>query len=805
VSRPGSEPRRALAAAVLSVFALAGAVFFDLLFRGHVLFERDIHALFWGQCRAFVHAVSGGAWPVWNALLGFGQPMLANPGAQVLYPPTWLNLFFRPETYFTLYAIGHLTWAGLGMLALGRVLRLGWAASTTAAAFWMLSGPLLSAVDLWQHFAGAAWMPWVVAAAGHALDRPSVGRAVVWGAVQSLQVLTGSLDLVVLTAVVQLGFVVRQLEWRRPLAVVNARVLAAVAAAVAVTLSTTAALWLPALEFVGRTERAEFLQSGRMMWSVRPLVLLQCVLPIVTEDLPLRHDIRLLLGEGREPLLSSLYLGLPAFALALAALASARRRLVAGSTALVALALLLALGRHGLAYFWATAAVPPLEILRYPAKATLLAAIGLALLGAIGLEAWRAGRLGARGSLAMAVVVGILGVTALVAVSRLRVLAEGFFAPEPENPLVPGALATTLATATWSGALTLVLAGLAALTVRASPNRRARLGAAAACVAVLDLLVVNHGLNPSVRRALVEETPPVVSLLRADGARRLYVFDYIMKLKGAGSLRPPEPPALARLPRALRSLAQSQGYPASPARWGFEGSFDLDVVGLDSPQRKSLRLLAIAVEHDPDQLFRLLRLGAVDHVVALHQAGLERLELAATASPPETGPVYVYRVPGTLPRALVVATTLVADGLDAYKVLLAPTFDPHTTVLLPAGRPRAAPAGFEGRAEVLEERDDLLRVRCAASAPAWLVVPDGYDPDWRAHVDGKPAPLLRANAAFRAVPLPSGTHQVTLAYRPAGVPIGLGVSGLSILGVLAALALSRAPRRREHEGDGPPP
>ena len=144
---------RAAKAAFLTVAGLTGLVFFDLLFRGHVLFERDIHALFWGQCESFVNVLVGGAWPVWDPYLGFGQAMLANPGAQVFYPLTWLNLLMRPESYYSVYAVGHLLLAGSGMLLLGRTLRLSWAGSTTAAAVWMLSGPLLSAVDLWQHFA----------------------------------------------------------------------------------------------------------------------------------------------------------------------------------------------------------------------------------------------------------------------------------------------------------------------------------------------------------------------------------------------------------------------------------------------------------------------------------------------------------------------------------------------------------------------------------------------------------------------------------------------------------------------------
>jgi hypothetical protein len=147
---------------------------------------------------------------------------------------------------------------------------------------------------------------------------------------------------------------------------------------------------------------------------------------------------------------------------------------------------------------------------------------------------------------------------------------------------------------------------------------------------------------------------------------------------------------------------------------------------------------------------------------------------------------------------------VVADGLDAFKAVLAPSFDPHTTVVLPAGEPRAAPPGFDGRAEVLEERDDLLRVRCKATAPSYLVVPAGYDPDWTARVDGAPAPVLRGNVAFRAVPLPSGTHEVTLAYRPGGLVAGLAVSAASILAACALLAVAARRRRGGDAGDGSP-
>ncbi len=54
-------------------------------------------------------------------------------------------------------------------------------------------------------------------------------------------------------------------------------------------------------------------------------------------------------------------------------------------------------------------------------------------------------------------------------------------------------------------------------------------------------------------------------------------------------------------------------------------------------------------------------------------------------------------------------------------------------------------------------------------------------PGWRATVDGAPAPLLRANYAFRAVRLEPGQHQVHLTFAPRSWRLGLAISGLTLL------------------------
>ena len=144
-------------------------LFRAVLLFGGVYYKRDVHLVWHPQVEGLVRAVMGGAWPVWNESLAFGQPLLADPSAQVLYPLTWLNLLMRPWAYYTLFAVFHFAVALLGTRALARRLGLSRPASLLAALAFGLSGPFISLVDLWHHYAGAALMPWVIVAVHRAL------------------------------------------------------------------------------------------------------------------------------------------------------------------------------------------------------------------------------------------------------------------------------------------------------------------------------------------------------------------------------------------------------------------------------------------------------------------------------------------------------------------------------------------------------------------------------------------------------------------------------------------------------------
>ncbi len=137
-------------------------------------------------------------------------------------------------------------------------------------------------------------------------------------------------------------------------------------------------------------------------------------------------------------------------------------------------------------------------------------------------------------------------------------------------------------------------------------------------------------------------------------------------------------------------------------------------------------------------------------------------------------------------------------------------FDLRRTVLLEEPPPIALPgpgAGL-GRDHVTEERFDyregVVRLRLSAGGPRLLVVGDNFHPHWRALVDGRAAPLLRANYVWKAVPVPAGEHVVELLYHSPPVARARAVSAVCAVLVLAGAGLALRRRGRAGVAGAPP-
>ena len=787
-----TDPPAWLAPLVLAL--LVALLFAGVLFRGQAFFERDIHQMVLGQHDTLGRCLQLGSWPTWDPYLGFGQPFLANPGTQVLYPFTWLTLGLSAVPAYTAYVVVHLFLAGLGVYVLARRWRLSPSAGLTAAALWTLSGPLVALVSLWQHLAGAAWMPWVILSADRALAEPSAGRLWVWAAVAAGQMLTGSVDLTGMTWLV-LGVLALRFAGRPALGADNRRRVGMLLAALLVAAGLAAALWLPALGLLRASSRADLSDRVRTYWSLHPLNLAQSFLPVFTHGLPLLQEHRDQLFEGREPYLGSIYLGLASLPLAVAAFSARPRRRALAVAGLGLLAVVVALGRYAVLYDWLVGLIPPLRILRYPVKALVAASFFWAMLAGHGVDALREGPL--RRFRPVAVVSGLAALVAaglgILLTARADTIGRLALRVEPDGPSPGDVLAPVVAKLLSAGLFVAAAAAVAFLAdrgrlVRAAPPLLASIAAA-------DLLFAHRDLNPTLPRARLEARPPVLSVLTPLPPTRLYTFDYMSRVLGKVYARPADEDASRPAPGgdlpplALQAVAL-QAYPSPwiAPRWGLQGSFIPDALGLQTKQARSLTTVLAASEETPAFL-RLLRLAGVTHVLALHEAGLESLTPVAQFPGFFLRPIRVFRVPEPLPRTYVVGQSRVVDGARSYATLLDSGFDAAREILLPGGPVLAADPAFRGQSELEDYRPDRIVIRAQLSHDGYVVLLDGYDPGWRARVDGRDAPVLRANTSFRAVPAPPGAHRVELRYDPPAVTIGLALSAVTAL--LVALATLR--------------
>jgi hypothetical protein len=772
--------------AFLGFAAVAVLLLREAVLAGRVFFQRDIHMWWLPRMESFVHCLHAGSWPVWDPWRAFGQPFLADPSGQVYYPFTWLNLLFSPGPTYTLFVLGHWLISALGFYVLARRWGISAGGAFVAAAIWMAS-PLVAMITLPHHLAGAAWMPWVVAAAERAMTARAPARdAVTCGLVMGLQILAGSADMVAMAwAVVALSIAFHHR---------HRDALRAAAVAVVVALGLAAAQWWPTLDMAAGAERFEHAEQSRTTWSVHPMTLLEMLVPLRWFTLPLRPEWFESFADAREPWLTTLYLGVPVLALVAAAFvpAGASRRalwLVVGVSAV-----LVALGRHAPFYGWLVAVVPPLKILRFPVKAMIVGALAWSMLAGLGWDAWRTDAGTARRWLVRVVPVVVLGAL-LVAVAALAAVGDGpVMTMLREGAAMPMPARVRLAV---GAVVALVVVGLAVLRARGL-GRPSPLAVAVGALALASLVGAHLRIEITAAAEAFRYSPPVLEWIRPGS--RVYVQDDSFYSRGemARGARKTSPYRVARLPagaspgEALMLGAHAYLNPPTAARWGVRGSYDLDMLGLYDPWLARLTEAFREAEGTPRQR-RLLEVAGVEHVLALRDSSdWQALVPVATVPGFFELPIRVFRVPDPLPSVYAVGRAEIAADFHASLARITDaTFDGRRSVLLADGAASPPAGDFSGDVGILLHKPDRWRLRTDFSAPGYVVVLEAYDRGWRAYVDGRAVPVRRANLVFRAVEVPAGAHVVEMVYRPVSAVAGAAVSILTLLSSTVALAFAR--------------
>jgi hypothetical protein len=175
-------------------------------------------------------------------------------------------------------------------------------------------------------------------------------------------------------------------------------------------------------------------------------------------------------------------------------------------------------------------------------------------------------------------------------------------------------------------------------------------------------------------------------------------------------------------------------------------------------------------------------------------------------------PARVARVPGEKPWETFWKTISHDPAFDPWKISFLYEAPPPGAACVPYPEGKealarafdAAPRGT-GRAKVAAWENTRIEIDVERPDAGWAVVASQHYPNWHATAGGRPAPVARAQAGLTAVFVPAGRHRVTLVFRrPWYDTAGALVSGAALLAALAAFAHGAVARRRRAAARGAP-
>ena len=740
----------------------------------------DLVSFLFPAYRFAAASLRSGHLPLWQPHLYGGAPFLADMQSGLFYPPNLILFLLAPDFPYKAMewmAVLHIFLAGLFMylclryLEPGRPMRVP--AALTGAIAYMFSDLFIVHFGNLNLIAVAAWLPVVFLLFWRALRSRRLSWALGAGVALGIATLEGHLQI---TLYIGMALAVAALvetvavppRAATPDSSVGSSktgsdrhrawpILALLVTAV-IAIGLSALVLLPTIEYTRLSPRAELPYRQAARFSLVPGLLGEMLVPA--------------LFNTREPSqywavwdrVAVGYLGI--FPLILAGLAVLlwRGRRIRTFTVLAGAAFLLALGGESVVHGWVYRLLPGFGQLRAPARTILLLDFALAALAALGLshllepmrrrtrkafeKTWKG----------------------LVWLTGAAVIAGGFWAylvvfqAQDHDPAVFWRVSAAASGVIF--ALLMLGSSLAWLSARRTgrPHRKA-LAWLAVGLAFLDLATVGAYTD-------LGDKPPTAG------------FDH---------------------PGVIDFLKQEPGTFRIDSRTDVWGAWqpDLallaglyDVSGVDNPL--VVADVARFWEGTGGRSTRLYDLTGVRYVLGSKDVTLDwdKFSLAYEADPE----VNVYRNETPLPRAFVVHRAIsAADHDDAWARIQEPGFDPATAVVLEGGQ--AMDAQPEGQDSVGVTGYDSNAVEIAVHTPSegYLFLSDPYYPGWRAKVDGEPVPILRANYAFRAVPVPAGSHQVTMSFQPTSWFAGLGITALTLL-ALVALLLILLLRRQQTSG-----
>jgi hypothetical protein len=780
------------------VVALALFLGYVGLLFGKVLVGRE--ALFWHDVTidylplqvSTADALRAGHLPLWEPRIGNGFPALAEGEVGVFYPPHLLILCGLPQYQVNaLLVAAHLALGAFLMALLGRAWGLRTMPSLVAGATYGLSGFFVSHLIHVSMVEAAAWLPGVLWCAERWLGRPADWRWLGLGALfMGLQLLAAMPQIFFYSALTLVLYMLAAGLARGQGALPCRWIAAATAVVLVGAVLLGAVQMLPTAGLISQSARSAVTAANLREMSLAPRNLLYLLHPYLLGSYAEGNYF------GRDHYYEVCgFAGTAALLFGLVGAFFGRGRGRIFGLVLVPAALFMALAEHNPLYALFPH-LPGFSWFRAPGRYVLLMTLGLAALAGWGVHALGESRravkltalLGGLGTVLCLALAPALGAARPLLLPKLAHAVGGQSeAVEKLDGLVarlstgdPQMLMVTL-----SLALPALACGAQLLTGFAA----SWIGEAVLAVTLVQLFVFAWGSYPTMPPDYYARPPEVLRELDRGAGEALYMDD-----QEALHQATPGSPGWAD---GDLSYYWAERGPVRPNRQVLYNARSASVFYALVPDRyrKLSKLLQASLKGQKDEATGL---RVADPAAVISALGA-RVVCTANRQALRPWPVALdrgwwlaRRNPDPAPRVYFAQGALERDSAQsALEQLCRAGFSWRFPVVEGAGVGGVNCAG----AQVLGVTDTCgrLDIQCRARARALLVVRDTWDRNVRCLVDGRPAPVLRANYLFRAVALTPGAHRVQFIYDARELRLGAVVTGLGVI-LLAALLGAGASR-----------
>jgi len=742
------------------LFALLTIAFFWRLVSGDVYMPADggdLGSFLYPTYHFIQQSLKAGVWPLWNPHIYSGAPFAAEIQSGIFYPPHLLRFLLGGEIRYRdmeWLSMGHIWWAGLSMYALGRGLKFDRYAAALAGVAFMFSDLFIVHFGNLNLIAVAAWLPLVLLGVHRYLDGGSLLWALAAGLALGLGSLAGHIQMTLYSLMAMglwAGFwlLTDYSHWRQ----IWRRALIAVALPALIGVGLMAPMLLPGLEIAHYTERSGWSYAQTVGYSLSPAQLIGMIIPGFFGRSPALH-------WGLWPRVEMGYIGVFTLILALIGVVLRRDRLTWLLVGLGAAALAFSLGIYSIVHGWFTWLLPGLEQLRAPARFIFVLDLSLALLAGRGLQAMMTAWSKEDKRLLTGVWRFLRSLLIITLAVGVPLIYATLLLTNDADPMLH--LHASIITIAVMHFLLLLAAGLGLFFARKQGWIRGGPFAVLAIILVfLDLASLGAYNDVSEKNPTnAFNRPAILAFLKAD--HELYRID---ARTGIDTLWQPDAALLYELDDVW-GVANPLTLAAYNRYWN----------SMDSRSTDKYALLNVKY-----------LLGKKDVIL-----DWDVWELAFDGDPD----LNVYRNRRFQPRVHLLGNTRLApDGEAALAMLHDPAFQPLSEVILEGGEKMAGPGGV---ATISQWGANSVAVETTSNAPGVLLMTQAWHPGWQASVDAGPwQPVLRADGAFQAVPLPAGDHQVALRFHSPRQTLGLIIALLTLLATGGAILFSSNQREAE--------